>query len=84
MKLTFYFQLSDCAKLYLQTSSYKCVKVCLDYMICLADFVMYDFVIQDFSVYTGITNHVWFLFPSAFIHEKRKWREIILLFRYVS
>ena len=38
------------------------VKACLDYMICLADFVMYDFVMHHFSVYTGITNHLWLLF----------------------
>ena len=33
-------------------------------MICRADFVMYDFVMLDFSVYTGITNFGqihWFL-----------------------
>ena len=29
-------------------------------MICRADFAMYDFVMHDFSVYTGITDHVWF------------------------
>ena len=60
------------------------LKACLDYMICRADFVMYDFVMHDVSVYTGITNHLWFLFPSAFIHENRKLWKIILLFRYVS
>ena len=52
-------------------------------MICRADFVMDDFVMHDFSVYTGITNRV-ISFPLAFIYEKRKWRKIILRFRYVS
>ena len=33
-------------------------KACLDDMICHADFAMYNFVMHDFSVYTGITNHV--------------------------
>ena len=49
----------------------------------LSCFVMYDFVMHDFSVYTGITNRV-ISFSPAFIHEKWKWRKIILLFRYVS
>ena len=43
---------------------------------------MYDFVMHDFSVYTGITKSCVISFP-AFIPEKRKWRKIILLFLYV-
>ena len=35
-----------------------CYKAFLDYMICRADFVMYDFVMHVFSVNTGITNHM--------------------------
>ena len=46
------------------------VKACLDYMICRADFVKYDFGMHDFSVYTGITHHVWFLFPSPLYMRK--------------
>ena len=43
---------------------------------------MYDFVMHDLSVYTGITKSRVISFP-AFIPEKRKWRKIILLFLYV-
>ena len=60
------------------------VKAGLDYMICRADFEMYDFVMHDFSVYTGITNHVRFLpISPPPLYKKRKWRKIILLFCYV-
>ena len=43
---------------------------------------MYDFVMHDFSVYTGITKSCVISFP-AFIPEKRNWRKIILLFLFV-
>ena len=41
---------------------------------CRADVAIYDFFMQAFSVYTGITSHVSFP-PSPFIHEKRKLQE---------
>ena len=44
---------------------------------------MYDFVMHDFSVYTGITKSCVISF-FTFIPEKRKWRKIILLFFYVD
>ena len=43
---------------------------------------MYDFVMHDISVYTGITKSCVISF-SSFIPENRKWRKIILLFLYV-
>ena len=47
----------------------------LDYMIlfCRADFAMYDFVMHDFSIYTGFTSRV--ISPKPFIHEKIKLQE---------
>ena len=41
--------------------------------------LIYDSVMLDFSVYTYITNHVWFLFPR-FVPEKRKWGKVILMY----
>ena len=31
-------------------------KACLDYLICRANFVMYEFVMHDFSVYTAMCD----------------------------
>ena len=49
---------------------------CSDYMICCADFDVYDFVMHDFSVYTDITNCVIPPVPPpppSPIHERSKY-----------